>query len=61
MFSLIDVNETPRLPRHSQALYETEAERERERDRHRERQGHRETDGTAVLLNLDRKVMKLDL
>lgn len=47
MFSLIDVNETPRLLRHSQPLYETEAERE--------------ADGTAVLLNLDRKVMKLDL
>lgn len=61
MFILIDVNETPRLQRNSQPLYETEAEREGERDRHRERQRHRETDGTAVLLNLDRKIMKLDL
>lgn len=27
MFGLIDVNETPRLPRHSQPLYEAERER----------------------------------
>lgn len=32
MFSLTDVNETPRLPRHSQPLYETEAEGEGERE-----------------------------
>lgn len=51
MFILIEVNETPRLQCHSQPLYETEAGRE----------GGRETGGTAVLLNLDRKVMKVDL
>lgn len=54
MFILIDVNEAPRLlQRHSQPLYE--AERETWTDR------EIKTDGTAVLLNLDRKVMKLDL
>ena len=31
MFCLIDVNKTPRLPHHSQPLYETEAERETQR------------------------------
>lgn len=31
MFCLIGVNETPRLPHHSQPLYETEAERETQR------------------------------
>lgn len=53
LFSLIDVNEMPRLQRHSQPLYEKETG-----ERHR---GEAETDGTAVLLNLNRKVMKLDL
>lgn len=54
MFILTDVNETPRLQRHSQPLSERE-----QTDSGRER--HRETGVTAVLLNLDRKVMKLDL
>lgn len=52
MFILIDVNETPRLPRHSQHLCWGRG-RENERDR--------QTDDTAGLLNLDRKVMKVDL
>lgn len=59
MFILIDVSETPRLQRHSQPLYATEAERER--DGHGDRPRHTETYSTDVLLDLDRKVMKLYL